>query len=300
MNEKRFDDIQRKTLSFEVKQAEMADGGQYAGEFTGYAAGILNIDNTGDMILPGAFAADLPRFLKEGVVCWQHDWMSPIGVPVDAAEDGYGLLTRSRISRTSKGMDAMTLIRDGVVKKLSIGYQVQDYDVVDRAGLARTVAAYGLPVEKQMAILASFDEQGRDVVYLLKKLRLYEYSPVTVPANDKAVIMDAKQLTGLSFVDHSRAVLTAVEGLKTRIAEITEMRESQGRKGNPEHGKACAEMADELEKACGRLRKMAGELGMGNGEGEDEEENPVMPEMEYAKTLYAEFLKLEARRLGAA
>ena len=297
--EKRFDAIQRKTLAFEVKQAEMTDGGQYAGEFTGYAAGILNIDNTGDMILPGAFSADLPRFLSEGVVCWQHDWMTPIGVPVAASEDGYGLLTKSRISRTQQGMDAMTLIRDGVVKKLSIGYQVQDYDVVDRSGLARTMQSYGLTQEKQMATLATFDEMGRDVVYLLKKLKLFEYSPVTVPANDKAVIMDAKQLTGLSFVDHSRAVLTAVEGLKTRIAEITEMRESQGRKGNPEHGKMCSEMADELEKACGRLRKMAMDLGMNNGESEDEDE-PMKPEMEYAKALYAEFLKLEARRLGAA
>lgn len=297
--EKRFDSIQRKTLAFEVKQAEMTDSGQYAGEFTGYAAGILNIDNTGDMILPGAFSADLPRFLSEGVVCWQHDWMTPIGVPVAASEDGYGLLTKSRISRTQQGMDAMTLIRDGVVKKLSIGYQVQDYDVVDRAGLARTVAAYGLPQDKQMAIMASFDEQGRDVVYLLKKLRLFEYSPVTVPANDKAIIMDAKSLTGLTFADHSRAVLTAVEGLEARIKDITDLRLSQGRKGNPEHGKACGEMADELEKACGRLRKMAMELGMDNGESEDEDE-PMKPEMEYAKALYAEFLKLEARRLGAA
>ena len=172
----RFDSIQRKTLSFEVKQAELMDSGQYAGEFVGYAAGILNIDSTGDMILPGAFNADIPRFLADGVVCWQHDWMTPIGVPLEAKEDGYGLLTRSRISRTAKGMDAMTLIRDGVVKRLSIGYQVMDYDVVDRAGLANTIAAYGLPVDKQMQILAKFDDDGRDVVYLLKKLKLYEYS----------------------------------------------------------------------------------------------------------------------------
>jgi len=291
----RFNEIQRKTLTFEVKQAEMADGGQYAGEFTGYAAGILNIDNVGDMILPGAFAADIPRFLSEGVVCWQHDWMTPIGVPLDAKEDGYGLLTRSRISRTSKGLDAMTLIRDGVVKRLSIGYQVHDYEAVDRAGLARTVAAYGLPVEKQMSILATFDEQDRDVVYLLKKLKLYEYSPVTVPANDKAIIMDAKSLTGLTFAEHSRAVLTAVEGLETRIKEISELRKSQGRKGSPTHGTMCAEMADDLEKACGRLRKMAEELG-NKPKGDDEDDEPGKPEMEYgqdAKTLYVEFLKLQ-------
>ena len=277
----------------------MADGGQYAGEFTGYAAGILNIDNTGDMILPGAFSADLPRFLSEGVVCWQHDWMTPIGVPLEAKEDGYGLLTRSRISRTANGIDAMTLIRDGVVKKLSIGYQVQDYEVVDRAGLARTVAAYGLPLEKVASIVNNFDDMGLNAVYLLKRLKLYEYSPVTVPANDKAIIMDSKQLTGLTFSDHSRAVLTAVEGLEARISDITDLRKSQGRKGNPEHGKACAEMADELEKACGRLRKMAGELGMGEPE-EPTDDSLLMPDIGYAKSLYAEFLKLEAQRLGAA
>ena len=296
MNEKRFDDIQRKTLSFEVKQAEMMDDGQFAGEFVGYAAGILNIDSTGDMILPGAFTSDIPRFLSDGVVCWQHDWMTPIGIPLEAKEDGYGLLTRSRISRTAKGLDAMTLIRDGVVKRLSIGYQVLDYDVVDRAGLANTIAAYGLPVDKQMQILAKFDDDGRDVVYLLKKLKLYEYSPVTVPANEKAIIMDAKSLTGLTFAEHSQAVLTAVEGLETRIKEISELRKSQGRKGSPTHGAMCSEMADDLEKACGRLRKMAEELG-NKPKDDGEEEEPNKPEMEYgdnAKSLYAEFLKLQA------
>ena len=29
----------------------------------------------------------------------------------------------------------MTLIRDGVIKKMSIGYRVKDYEIVDRAGL---------------------------------------------------------------------------------------------------------------------------------------------------------------------
>lgn len=300
----RFETIQRKTLAFEIKAAEVADSGQYAGEFVGYAAGILNIDKAGDLILPGAFSADIPRFLSEGVVCWQHDWMCPIGVPLEAKEDSYGLLTRSRISRTQPGLEAMTLIRDGVVKKLSIGYQVLDYEVVDRQGLAAILSMYGLPIEKQMAVLGTFDDMGLDVVYLLKRLKLYEYSPVTVPANDKAVIMDSKQLTGLTFAQHSQAVLTAVEGLEARIKDITDIRLSQGRKGNPQHGAACADMADMLEKACGRLRKMASELGMGEAEDEGNgENNPLLPDLEYAKQAnasYVEFLKLEARRFDAA
>ena len=288
-----------KQLPFEVKAAEMSDGGQYAGEFTGYAAGILNIDTTGDMILPGAFTEDLPRFLADGVVCWQHDWMTPIGAPLEAREDGYGLLARARISRTTQGLDAMTLIRDGVVKRLSIGYQVLDYDVVDRAGLARTIAAYGLSPERQSAIMTTFDERSADIVYLLKKLKLYEFSPVTVPANGNARILDAKSLTGLTFRAHADTVLAAVAGIETRIKEIDALRKSEGRKSSPAHGEMCMEMADDLEKACGRLRKMAEELGRKpkNGEEEEGDENPTKPALEIgdeAKRALLEFLKLSA------
>jgi hypothetical protein len=215
--------------------------------------------------------------------------MTPIGVPLEAKEDGYGLMTRSRISRTPKGLEAMTLIRDGVVKRLSIGYQVQEYEVADKPGMVAAMGAYGVPLERQMAAMAAFDEMGRDKVYLLKKLKLYEYSPVTVPANDNATILDAKSLTGLAFADHSRAVLTAVEGLEQRIKEITAIRKSQGRKANPSHGEMCAAMADDLEKACGRLRKMAEEMV-----------DSSAPMDDTAKRLHAEFLKLQAAALGAA
>jgi hypothetical protein len=215
--------------------------------------------------------------------------MTPIGVPLEAKEDGYGLMTRSRISRTPKGLEAMTLIRDGVVKRLSIGYQVQEYEVADKPGMIAAMGAYGVPLERQMAAMAAFDELGRDKVYLLKKLKLYEYSPVTVPANDNATILDAKSLTGLAFTDHSRAVLTAVEGLEKRIREISELRKSQGRKTNPSHGEMCASMADDLEKACGRLRKMAEEMV-----------DSSAPMDDTAKRLHAEFLKLQAAALGAA
>lgn len=294
----RLGQLETKQLPFEVKAAMVDDSGQYAGEFTGYAAGILNIDTTGDMILPGAFTEDLPRFLADGVVCWQHDWMTPIGSPVEAREDGFGLLARARISRTTQGLDAMTLIRDGVVKRLSIGYQVLDYDVVDRAGLARTIAAYGLSPERQSAIMASFDARDGDIVYLLKKLKLYEFSPVTVPANDNARIMDAKSLAGLTFRAHADTVLAAVAGIETRIKEIDALRKSEGRKSSPAHGEMCAEMADDLEKACGRLRKMAEELGRKPKNGEEEgDENPTKPELEIgneAKRALLEFLKLSA------
>jgi len=314
----RIGQVEQKQVEFEVKATEM-DGGQYAGTFSGYAAGILNLDSTGDVIMPGAFTDDLGRFLKDGVIVWQHDWMQPIGVPLDAKEDGYGLFTKGRISRTPKGEEVMTLIRDGVIKKLSIGYQVQDYEMVDRNGLMAAADRLAMPMEKRARLMSEFDTSGRRQVALLKKLKLFEYSPVTVPANQNAIITDAKHLlTGLTFAQHSEAVQNAVDGLHQRISEITELRRKQDRMPNPDHGRLCMGLAEDLEKACGRMRKLAEELGYlpesapmeGDGYGEDKPyPKPYTPEerermkaedeakaaqVAEARRAYAEFLRMEA------
>jgi len=278
--------LQRKTFSFDIKESKIIESGQFAGEFTGYAAAILNLDSAGDMILPGAFLSDIPRFLKEGVVCYQHDWMSPIGIPLEANEDSYGLITKSRISRTQKGLEAMTLIRDGVIKKLSIGYQVLDYEVTDKLGMINRMAEYNMPIDKQQQAMTSYDEMNCDKVYLLKQIKLYEFSPVTVPANNNAIITDAKSLIGLTFQHHYQLALNAVESLETRIKEIDSIRKSQKRKSSVEHGKTCQTMADDLQKACDRLRKMAEELGY-------TPENETTS-TEDVKAIYYDFLKLQA------
>lgn len=277
------------TVPFEVKSVKMAEPGeQFAGEVEGYAAGIHNIDRAGDMILPGAFADDLPRFLSEGVVCWQHDWADPIGAPMDAREDSFGLWTRSRISKTTRGQDAMTLIRDGVVKKMSIGYRVEDWEEVTRSGLMGYLGSCAMPDERKGAILQQFDEAGWQSIYLLKKIKLYEYSPVSIPANPNAMITDAKSLTGLTFAQHSEAVLTAVEGLVERIAGITALRSEQGRKANPAHLELIDKLSDQAAGVITELHKMAESL-------RPDDPVDVTPE---AKAALAQFLRLQAQQLG--
>lgn len=88
---------------------------------------------------------------------------------------------------------------------------------------------------------------------------------------------------------------------------------------NPEHGRLCMGMAEDLEKACGRMRKLADELGYmpesapmeGDGYGEDkpypkpfteeerermktEEDAAKAAQITDARRAYAEFLRLEA------
>lgn len=279
--------LRRMTVPFDVKSVKAESDGQYAGTFEGYAAGIHNIDRAGDMILPGAFKDDLPRFLNEGVVCWQHDWMTPIGVPLEAREDAYGLFTTSRISKTTQGEDAMTLIRDKVVKKLSIGYRVSDYEWVDRAGLQSYLGKSGLDADKQGDILAQYDEADLYELFLIKKLKLYEYSPVSIPANPNALITDAKGLlTGLTFAEHSKTVLTAVQGLAERAHEICALKQARKTKLNAERRSELDQLTQALKEAFDSLSALLNEP--------DESSNGE------AVKLYAEHLRQQARALGCA
>src|SRR5689334_19610403 len=113
--------LERKAISFSIKADSLKDG-----EFAGYGAAFSNLDRVGDIIAPGAFKDTIPEFLANGVIAWQHDWTTPIGKALEAHEDEQGLFIRAKLSDTTQGRDALTLLRDGVIKKLSIGYRVKD------------------------------------------------------------------------------------------------------------------------------------------------------------------------------
>jgi hypothetical protein len=68
---------------------------------------------------------------------------------------------------TDTGKKAMTLIRDGVITEMSIGYDVVKDD---------------------------YKMMGSRRVRMLKEVRLWEFSPVTFAANDKAKIMKMRSL----------------------------------------------------------------------------------------------------------
>jgi len=97
------------------------------GELEGLAACFCNLDDSfwPDILAPGCFAEDLPVFLAEGFVSGiNHDWCQPIGKTLEARETPDGLFVRAAISDTTAGRDVRTLLRDGVVKRLSIGLRV--------------------------------------------------------------------------------------------------------------------------------------------------------------------------------
>lgn len=153
--------MEHKTFPFEVMAADPKTG-----IFEGYASTFNNIDDGGDVVLPGAFKKTLAERMGRVKVCWQHDWKQPIGKPVEMREDEHGLYVKALISDTSLGRDVRTLMKDGVVNELSIGYDV---------------------------IKDSWNEVAGQPVRALHEIRLYEFSPVTFAMNPAALVTGVKQ-----------------------------------------------------------------------------------------------------------
>lgn len=148
-------------------------------EFEGYASTFGNRDLVGDIVERGAFAKTIQERFPKGMVkvLWQH--YDPMGVPKHMEEDSKGLYVVAKVSKTNENHDRLQLMKDGVVDRLSIGY-----DVVKR----------------------EVDDSAKDRTVRLKELKLYEFSPVTFPANEEAVITGVKEME--------------LEGLLKRIPQL--------------------------------------------------------------------------------
>lgn len=146
--------MEHKSVSFELK----SNRGKR--EIEGYAS-TYEKDLVNDIIQRGAFKKTIAERLPKNQIkiLWQHDSNQPIGKPIHMEEDSKGLFIVGKISDTRLGNDALTLIEDGVVDTMSIGYDVIKDEIAE-------------------------DKGSR----LLKELRLYEFSPVTFPANPTAAI----------------------------------------------------------------------------------------------------------------
>ena len=165
------------------KSVRISDGdlSDEAGVFTGYASIFNNVDQHGDVVMPGAFRKSLSERGNVVPLLWQHDTTEPVGV-LELVEDSKGLrVVRGEINlETARGREAYALLKQGAIKGLSIGYQVvQD------------------------------GWQGK--VRQLKELKLLEVSLVTFPANELASVTAIKNDYGSEHQARMAQVLTLIE-----------------------------------------------------------------------------------------
>lgn len=164
--------------------------------FEAYASTFGNVDHDNDIVLPGAFTKTISEAFPANKikVLWQHNWAQPIGRPVAMSQDSKGLITETELSKTTLGNDAIALLEDGVIDKLSIGFWIP-------AGKAAT---------------------RPDGVREIAEVALMEYSLVTFPANDQAVVTGMKAIKEMAQFLKSAGSVSArmISDMDREFAEI--------------------------------------------------------------------------------
>jgi len=150
---------------FQVERADPA-----ARTFSGYASVFGSRVDTWPptVIEPGAFTDTLRDDVGRVRILYQHDVHEPIGRPLEAVEDARGLWLTGQLSDTARGREVFTLLEDGVVRELSIGFDPVRWTL-------------------QADPLAPHDPERQ--VRHLQAVRLWEISLVTFAADPLAQIV---------------------------------------------------------------------------------------------------------------
>ena len=95
------------------------------GLFTGYASLFGKRDGTGDIVMPGAFAASLKKRGVENIrMLFQHDPAEPVGSWLEIYEDERGLFVQGRLDKNvQRGRELFSLLENGGLDGLSIGFK---------------------------------------------------------------------------------------------------------------------------------------------------------------------------------
>ena len=95
------------------------------GRFAGYASVFGEVDDGGDIVMPGAFRKSLSLRGKHRIkMLFQHDPKDPVGTWDRIAEDGFGLWVEGRLVGEVPRAEALRrLIAKGAVDGLSIGFR---------------------------------------------------------------------------------------------------------------------------------------------------------------------------------
>lgn len=109
------------------------------GRFAGYASVFDRLDQSGDLVMPGAFAKSLARRGAARLrMLFQHDPREPVGNWEVAREDGYGLWVEGRLVPGVPRADALRrLIERRAIDGLSIGFRTERATREARSGHRR-------------------------------------------------------------------------------------------------------------------------------------------------------------------
>jgi len=129
--------------------------------FSGYASIFNIIDSQNDLILKGAFSESILQKKQKLILLWQHDHNQPIGKITKLKEDKNGLhISGELVLDISKAFDVYHMLKNDILDSFSIGYT---------------------PIKFSYKKTSDLND-----IRIIEKLKLWEISLVTFPANNFA------------------------------------------------------------------------------------------------------------------
>tara|TARA_R100000742_G_C4273968_1_gene93734 strand:- start:566 stop:1276 length:711 start_codon:yes stop_codon:yes gene_type:complete len=144
------------------KQGQISDIDENLGIVKGYGSVFGNKDSDNDIIEKGAYKRTIKNNGSRVKYLYQHDITKPIGKMKELYEDEKGLVFVAEVPKTTFGNEILELMKYGVIDENSVGI---------------------MPVKKD------YDADG---IRMIKEVKLYEISAVTIAANDEAKILEVK------------------------------------------------------------------------------------------------------------
>jgi HK97 family phage prohead protease len=173
--------------------------------FTGYGAVFNNIDENGDVFLPGTFTKTIAvaektglwpaMLLQHGGITLSSDGMMPIGIWTKIEEDNYGLKVAGKLADTRRANEVYALMKmepRPAITGLSVGYIAKDY---------------------------TFGNKPSDARRVITEAKLVEISPVTFPANEKARVMQVKNIENFETLSEAESCLRDAGGFSRTEAK---------------------------------------------------------------------------------
>jgi len=144
------------------KNGEISDIDDKLGVVKGYGSIFGNKDSDNDIIVKGSYTRTIKNNGTRVKYLYQHDITKPIGKMKELFEDEKGLGFIAEVPKTTFGNEVLELMKYGVIDENSVGI---------------------MPIEKEI---------NEDGIRIIKEVKLYEISAVTLASNEQAKILEVK------------------------------------------------------------------------------------------------------------
>ena len=172
----------------------------------------VDVDSDGDVVLPQGI--DISRYQKNPVVLFQHNLDMPIGYAEEITVSDEKITAKTRFGSTDEAKKVHQLLKDKVLRTHSIGFVTLEFES------RGTKNFESLMVDLKSKFPNKFtDEVSKRVDRVVTKALLLEYSVVTIPANEEAVINEIKSCK-------KEEVIKSIEDIEENIEDIEDIEEN--------------------------------------------------------------------------